>query len=359
MTLNDYTRAISNKTGQKDATSINVYKDFVNDRYRMLWQRADWNDARLVVQPSATAGTPTVDLPATIDRVIRIRWGDHFLDPVTVGFFIETDPGMFEREGIPQYYEEINASGVRQIRLYPTPNIDGVLLIEGKKAFQPLVSGTDEPLLRNIDNCLLAYALGDGLERQRQYGTAKLKLEGEGVMLFTEFTALEKQQTNVPRRSKHLSVQGDTLAEMTDSVCARIGDYTPATRILVEEFLREEYRTAYDACLWPESLVPFRAVSDGRQVILPDYIDRVISVRADDKGFALGAEDIQTFFGITPQMFEQMTGGAIAYSLLTPVATFMHPPIQERLVLVSTDPNGFRLGFCARGKQWRDLPGIS
>ncbi len=147
MNLNDYREAISDKTGQRDATALNTYTRFVNKRYRMIWDRADWNDARVVLQASATAGTSTADLPASIDRVIRIRWGDHFLDPITAGFFIETDPLMFERQGIPQYYEEINAAGVRQIRLYPTPNINGTLLIEGKKVFQPLVSGTDEPLL--------------------------------------------------------------------------------------------------------------------------------------------------------------------------------------------------------------------
>ena len=337
MTLNDYTEAISDKTGQRDAVSIAVYERFVNKRYRMLWDRLDWNDALNLVSASATAGNPTVDLPASVDRVLRIRWVDHFLDPITDGFFIETDPLMFERQGIPQYYQEGTEAGARQIRLYPTPNVDGTPLIEGKKVFQPLVAATDTPILRNIDNCLLAYAMGDGLERQRQYGMAKLKFD-EGAMLFTELTNLEKQQTNVPRRSKHLSVQGDTLAEMTDAVCARIGDYTPATRILVEEFLREEYRTAYDACLWPESLVPFRAVSDGSQVILPDYIDRVISVRADDKGFQLGAEDISTFFAITPQIFEQVTGPTVAYSLLTPVGVYVLPPLQERLAFVSTDP---------------------
>ena len=340
MDLDGFTTHICSKIGETDSTSRSLCAGYVQRRYQMLYDRYPWRDSLTTVAAASVASQTSVDLPAGIDRVVSIRYGgDHFLDPIDDNFLVQADPTIFERIGIPLYYREYtdSADNSKKIQLYPTPSTDGALLIVGKRTAPPLVIGTDVPILRNIDNCLLAYAHYDMLHRMRQYGKAQVILD-EATKLYAEAEALEKAQTNVPRGTKKLSVQGNTLAEMTDSVCARIGDYLPPTQILVKEYLREEYRMIYDSHLWPESLVPIRADSDGSQLILPDFIDRIIAVRAETGGFQIGNEDICSYFAITPQIFEQTTGPAVGYSLLTPVGVYVLPSIQERLSFTSSDP---------------------
>ena len=63
-----------------------------------------------------------------------------------------------------------------------------------------------------------------------------------------------------------------------------------------------------------------RVDSDGAQVILPWYFGSVVSVRSDSKNSAIEPTDLSTYFSITPQIFEQHAGPAVAYSVLTPVA---------------------------------------
>jgi len=336
MTLNDFTQAIADISGQRDATSFAAYTRFVNFRYRMIWDRLDWNDARTVFETNSVAGTPTIDLPATLNRVIRIRYDDHFLDPVTLGFFIETDPGMFERTGIPQYYEEKTVQTTVQVWFYPIPAVERPVLIEGKKAFTPLVSDTDATVIRNIDNCLLAYVIGDALDRQRQTGKAGEKYK-EASLLFDELIKLEKEQSNVPRTNKALTVAGNSLAEMTDDVCARCGDYQPATRIVIKQFLRRQYQMLYDLAFWNESLVLVNVAHDGMQAIMPEYVGRVISVRENaNTYYSLSPADNSLYFGMAPQIFEQSGGQPINFSYLTPVGVAVLPPQREKLAIAST-----------------------
>ena len=340
MDLDGFTTHICSKVGMTDPTSRTLCAGYVQRRYQMLYDRYPWRDSLTTVAAASVANQTSIALPAGIDRVVSIRYGgDHFIDPIDDNFLVQADPTIFERTGIPLYYREYtdSADDTKKIQLYPTPSVDGALLIVGKRTAPPLVVGSDTPILRNIDNVLLAYAHYDMLQRMRQYGKAQVILD-EATKLYAEAEAFEKAQTNVPRGTKKLSVQGNTLSEMVDSVCARLGDYQPATQILVKEALREEYRMIYDSQLWPESLVPFRADSDGSQIILPDFIDRVVAVRAEATGFGIRNEDISTFFGMTPQIFEEITGPARGYSLLTPVGVYVLPEIQERLSFFSTDP---------------------
>jgi hypothetical protein len=335
MTLDEYVQGVQIATGQRDAAAKNDYIFCINRRYEMIYDRLDWIDARQTFSDvTVLAGFNKFVLPTFLWRIISIRAGDHFLDPITSTYLIETDPGMFERSGAPIYYEEMRFAGSRMCRLFPTPTVDTPLLIVGKTTFAPLTLGSDSPIIRNIDNVLLAYAIGDGYQRQRQIGKAKEKYD-EGAKLFQELLALEQQQSNVPRTTKQLTVAGNSLLEMTDAVCARCGDWTPPTRILIKEFLRRSYQAVYDLALWPESLVMVRLNSDGCQVILPDYIDRVVALRADVGGFNLPSEELVNYFAVTPGIFEQNTGGAMAYTVLTPVGVAVLPPVRELLSLVS------------------------
>src|SRR4030095_15924635 len=338
MDLGNITSYVCKKVGTTDQDSKDTCAGFVRYRYRWIYKRYPWHDGLRRDTVIATAGTDNVSLPDGVDRVISIRCGDHFIDPVDDTYFVETDPKIFERSGIPQSYQEYTDwnDDTKRIRLYPIPAVDQELLIIGKRTLPELTQDSSVPIIRGLEEVLTAYAEADMLDYNRQYGKAQSKF-AEAEKLYADAVALEQQQTNVPRKVKNLTVVGNSLEEMTDAVCARIGQWTPDVRIMVREFLRRNYVQVYDAYLWPESLVMARINSDGEQVVLPWYFSSVISVRADDKGFALGPTDLSTYFSITPQIFEQVTGIPVAYTILTPVGVARLPPIAERLQLMSSD----------------------
>jgi hypothetical protein len=354
MDLGGYSSIICKKVGTTDSDSQTTCKAFIQNRYQWVYYRFDWRDGRRRDTIASVAGTDSVALPSGVDRVLSIRYGDHFLDPVDDTYFVETDPNIFERTGIPQYYQEYTEDdATKRIRLYPIPAVIGSMLVIGKKALPPLVVDSDTPIIRGIDQVLLAYGESDMLEYHRQYGKAQQKF-AEAEKLFTDAVALEQQQTNVPRRAKNLTVAGNSLSEMTDAVCARIGQWTPDVGIMVKEFLRRNYVQVYDAYLWPESLVMAQVDSDGEQVILPWYFASVIQCRADTRGLTLGPVDLSTYFAITPTIFEQATGVPVAYTILTPVAVSRLPPIRERLAFVSSD-DGDNTPIMVRGESAGDI----
>ena len=313
---------------------------FLQNEYQSVYDKLDWLDGRVRVTAAATAGSDSFNLPDNIARVISIRYGDHFLDPVDDTFFVESDPTIFEREGTPLYYQEFtDTDNLKKVRLYPTPAVDeDDIIVVGKRVLPPLANDSDVPVIRGLDQVLVAYTLADMLKYQRQYAKAQVQRQ-EADSLYAQAVALEQEQTNVPRRTKQLTVAGNSLAEMTDAVCARIGQWQPDAVIMIKEFIRREYVQVYDAYLWPESLVMARVDSDGSQVILPWYFAAVVAVRADNKAFEIGPVDISSYFTITPQIFEQRTAFAMGYSILTSVGVSMLPPITEKLSFVSSDPD--------------------
>ena len=63
----------------------------------------------------------------------------------------------------------------------------------GKKKFEPLTFDQEEPAIKNLDNCLLALALGDLWARRRQMGKAAMFYQ-EGAALLKELALLETVQ---------------------------------------------------------------------------------------------------------------------------------------------------------------------
>jgi hypothetical protein len=73
------------------------------------------------------------------------------------------------------------------IRVSPPPGaaITGstALYVMGKRRLRPLRQDGDAPMIRGCDNALLAFGLGDMLERERQYGKAQAKVaEAQSLM---------------------------------------------------------------------------------------------------------------------------------------------------------------------------------
>ena len=189
MTLDEYTSFICSKIGQNDDLSRQACDSYVRARYRMIWDSLLWRDARCLANVTATGAT--LALPAAVERVVSIRLaaagGDSapghtgYLEPVDGASLLASVPGVIGQTGVPHYYEEFadvdDPAHLRKLRLFPAPSsaLPSPLLIAGKRPFPGLADGTSTPVLRNIDNALLAFATGDMLERQRQYGKAQAK----------------------------------------------------------------------------------------------------------------------------------------------------------------------------------------
>lgn len=81
-----------------------------------------------------------------------------------------------------------------RIRLISPARADMTLGLVGKRKLQPMVLDTDSPMVRGIDNALLAFAQGDMLERSRQYQKAAAK-NTEGSALIEGARDLERNQS--------------------------------------------------------------------------------------------------------------------------------------------------------------------
>jgi hypothetical protein len=343
MTLDTITVLVTSTVGQQDATSQGICKDYIQRRYQTIADSHPWIDLQITATVTLSGGTSVISMPTNMERVTAARANGKFLDPVTSSFLIQTDPDIFERSGVPTLYEEYTdytvSPTVKKIRFFPQPTVDTPIFIVGRRTVTALGVGSgagSSSVIRGIDNALIAYATGDMLERQRQYAKAQAKFQ-EANALLEAAKALESQQSNQPRRSKGLTAAGNSLAEMADSVCARCGMWSLDDVILVKDLLKRNYQTVYDSTLWQESTAVALVQSDGEQLVLPAYFDRVISVRSDPKLAQLVPVDVGYIFGIAPAIFEETTGTQFGFSMLTPVAVAVVPPGLEKLDFVSSN----------------------
>lgn len=284
MTRTELVTFICSKVGQLDDTSLDLCAGFVRARYRMIWDAELWRDSQKVTSATGLANTATVTFPNDVERIVSIRCNAaNFLDPVDSTYLVEADPGIFERAGAPLYFEDYtdSADSLHKLRLFPKPSVDMPLLIVGKRLFPDMTDGMASSILRNSDNAIIAFAMGDMLERQRQVGKAQVKFD-EAAAHLDVLRKVEAEQSNRLRMVKNLGTGGNTLAGLADEVAARVGDYAPATYISIKQFLRREYQTIWDGCLWRQSMVRGAATVTGGVAALPTGIERVISVRYSD-----------------------------------------------------------------------------
>lgn len=80
-----------------------------------------------------------------------------------------------------------------RIQLHPDRWTTMYVLVLAKRTVVPLVHDNDAPAVSGIENALIAYATGDMLERQRQYGKAQLKVQ-EGSALVDSLLKQERSQ---------------------------------------------------------------------------------------------------------------------------------------------------------------------
>jgi hypothetical protein len=87
-----------------------------------------------------------------------------------------------------------------RIRLInPPADTSKLLLVLYKRRCEDLISDYDAPILRGIDNALIAYAMADALEWMRQFGKAQVKAE-EGAAQMEILRDNEKHQQSTHTR---------------------------------------------------------------------------------------------------------------------------------------------------------------
>lgn len=82
----------------------------------------------------------------------------------------------------------------QRIDLITIPQSEKTISVLGKRRIKPMIEDSDSPELTGIDNALLAFAIGDMWESQRQYGKAQIKF-GEGSSMISQMADLERRQS--------------------------------------------------------------------------------------------------------------------------------------------------------------------
>jgi len=187
MNLTNMANFVCSKVGRTDSESIASCQGFIGRRYELIYDSQLWRDTLQSSTITVSSGTQDVTLPTSIDRIIAVRWSDRALTPVQQEAVYYIDPTLFDKSGTPLSFVIMprTSSGQSVIRLVQKPATQkdvtvlgksGVRVIDSSNLFQTrtLTQGGDSPVLRGIDHGLLAYAEGDMLTRERQYGKAQL-----------------------------------------------------------------------------------------------------------------------------------------------------------------------------------------
>ncbi len=101
--------------------------------------------------------------------------------------------------GIRLYALETTSTPVCRIQLVAKPTVSTALRVLCKKRLVPLTNDNDTLCLSNADNCVLAFAQADMLERGRQYGKAQL-INQEGMGLLESLVKMSTVQEASNRR---------------------------------------------------------------------------------------------------------------------------------------------------------------
>lgn len=343
MTLDDIARTACDKVGRRDTFSFSLAQDFAQIRQKQVYEAFDWKVAQTsVIVNIDDPPTGAISIPG-VDKIISVRYfksseNSWFLDPVSLEFLYESGYELSSFLGEPRFYVEFwdASANQRTITLYPTPTADNLesgtnVSVVGKKAFDASAS---VPLIPYTDTLLIALVTADMLETLHQVGKSDDKLK-EAETLLEKAKALDSPSTARPRQSKFLTVSGNSLEELADSVCDLIGRWEPEVRISAKEKIRRNWQTLWEMALWAESTVVARVTAtDREQLILPPFFDRAIAVRPDDGSIQqLRNAEVSLFFNIDPQIFER-DQDPVYFSVISPTATDVLPPYTEPITCI-------------------------
>ena len=353
MTFDDIKNFCCAKVGKTDNYTKERCADFILARHRTIYESFPWKTAQTIVTLTADGGGETSQDTlevSNVSHVISVRVAGIMLDPVATSYVFESSKDDFNTPSeLPKYYDVFYSATTQTptIRFYPPLAItDDVaeyeVVILGKL---PLDDAATHVAVPHTENALIAYVLGDLWEYLHQVGKAQAKFTEAQGLLQSAQTA-DTPAPMRPRLSVPLTATGNTLQELTDSVCNIIGKFDPDTRVSVKERIRRNYQLLADSALWPELTVLASVNITGDTVILPPHFDRIMAVRTNENAddlthapYQLAYRDAQLWFGLQPDIFESQ-GQRLSYSMLPPVAVNILPTDPEQLRLKLIEPAG-------------------
>jgi len=132
-----------------------------------------------------------------------------------------------------------------------------------------------------------------------------------------------------------------TLKDMADHICSVTGLADATSVVLAKQFLRRRYQMVYDSQLWDDAKVVLALGVTQPEVILPNWVDRVLAVKtAGEGGKELQPEAIETQWKMSPEDFDAY-GDAVRFSEMPPIATHTQPDgLALRLVSTNSGDTG-------------------
>lgn len=172
------------KLGISDSAASTVAGTFLDMRHSMVWNDADWRQARVQEAVAVTAGTQDYALGATVEFIKAARWEGRYDVPIlSDATALAKMPGLYDQAGpVVGVIPLARSSGVAQIRIVGIPQQAGTLLVLGKKKLTALGTN-DEPPIPGEDMVLCEFVLADLYEWLRQFSKAQHYLQKAGILL--------------------------------------------------------------------------------------------------------------------------------------------------------------------------------
>lgn len=202
MTLDDIKTFTTGTVGMTDATTAAQAEMFIKNRWRMLWNVANWRQARVQDTVSVSQGVQDVTLPATFDLVTAVRLaGQGELTGLHDAANFHADPNGYDQIGSPMTFSPLpkTAGGLSVIRLGRVPSAAGTLLVIGKTKCPELDSGSASPLITGADQVLCEYVIGDLYRWIRQFGKAAACYQNAQILTQTMLDLETKQSAEICR----------------------------------------------------------------------------------------------------------------------------------------------------------------
>lgn len=201
MTRAEIISYVTAKLGITDSAAQTQAGTFLDMRHGMIWNDADWRQARYQQSLAVTAGTQDYTLDVSFEFPKVARWDGAYDVPIINDVTALTkNPTGYDTSGpvlgiIPLAR---TAAGACQIRLLQVPTVNGTLLVIGKKKLTTLASG-DTPPIPGEDMALCEFVMGDLYEWLRQFDKAT-HFFTKGGFLLEKMKELETAQAGELRQ---------------------------------------------------------------------------------------------------------------------------------------------------------------
>lgn len=197
MTLLEIATFCAETLGMTDNLTIEQAKKFARARWKMVWDAANWKQAHLEVLDTVPAGVEEVELPAEAAFVTGVRIaGNRELLPSDATTQLAVDPMGFGNGGPTYAFSPMPKSdtGAARIRLHRKLDQAQELLVICKRKCPELAADGDTPLIAGIDQCLIAFTLGDLYRWLRAFPKAN-ELYSEATAHLMQMKQIETVQT--------------------------------------------------------------------------------------------------------------------------------------------------------------------